>query len=121
MKSIILEFILPILVIISVAFFGFQIQEKNKYKELTYIVSIENRSNSVDITFIEPSVKNITSLMVSKYYVDSLKFQNKSLYFMVIPKEVHKAICDSSVNVLRNPRTYMKNVKFYEIIKDSIQ
>lgn len=126
MKSIILEFIVPILIIIFIVFLGIQTQEKNKYKESIYIVSVENRYNSVDITFIEPSVKNVTQLMLLNY-IDSLNvkdkelYKNKELYFMVIPKEVNKAIRDSSINVLRNSEAYMRKVKFYSLKPNTIK
>jgi hypothetical protein len=90
-------------------------------KEDYYIVTLTEDNGHLDMKLIEPTVGNVTYQMFLRYYADSLGFVNNDLYFMEVPAEVHKAIRDSSVNVLRCPKKYMNKVRFYRIQPDSIK
>ena len=96
------------------------VRQKAPHEDV-YIVTVSEDCGTLNMNLIEPSVRTVTQQMVSRYYVDSLGFKNEDLYFMEIPKEVHEAIRDSAVNVLRSPKNYMRKVKFYRLKTDSIK
>ena len=114
--------IIPIIVVVLLLFNLVQCirQMAESSQEDLYIVAVSENCGTLNINLIEPSVRTVTQQMVLRYYADSLGFEDKDLYFMEVPEDVHKAIEDSTVNVLRFPKDYMRRVKFYSLARDSI-